>query len=145
MPAVFDKNGNLPSTLWLEFAAFERDFGFTETRKLLLEKAKRYFRILSELGCKEIIIAGSFVSDKPAPGDIDLCVDITSIDYPRLKRDFQELLKVSGIDSIKKNHQVHFALFFDFGSYELLDFFKKDRNDFPRGLVHVSLDFFKKL
>ena len=99
-----------------------------------------FLKILKSLGCTNVYIAGSFVSNKEFPNDIDLCVDITNIDYRKLIKEFPELLQPKGIEKIRKEDSVHFALFFDFGSTELLDWFRKDRDDNPRGLVKIYLN-----
>lgn len=140
MSIKFDKNGNLQETKILAYGEFEKLFGFNESRKEKLKRVLLFLKILKSLGCTNVYIAGSFVTSKEFPNDIDLCVDITNIDYKSLKNDYSEWLSEKGIEKIKKEHKVHFALFFDLGYPELLDWFKKDRDDNPRGLVKIYLN-----
>ncbi|MEO5947069.1 MAG: hypothetical protein ABIP79_09650 [Chitinophagaceae bacterium] len=134
-----DKNGNLRETKILSYEEFKKVFGFNESRKEKLKRVLLFLKILKSFGCTNVYVAGSFVSSKEFPNDIDLCVDITNIDYRKLAKEYPELLQVKGIEKIRNEHNVHFALFFDFGSTELLDFFKKDREDNPKGLVKIYL------
>ncbi|MCX6316367.1 MAG: hypothetical protein NTW29_03705 [Bacteroidetes bacterium] len=115
-------------------------FGGNESRKEKLETLLIFLKILKSLGCNNVYVVGSFVTNKEHPNDIDICVDITYVDYVKLKKEYPELLHHKGIDQLKKEHKIHFALFFDFASYELLDYFKKDRDDNARGLVKIYLN-----
>ena len=136
----FDKNGNLRETKTLTYGEFEKEFGFNESRTDKLKRVLLFLKILKSLGCASVYIAGSFVTSKEFPNDIDLCVDATNIDYLKLTKEYPEFLQTKGIEKIKKEHSVHFAAFFDFGSTEILDWFKKDRDDNPRGLVKIYLN-----
>lgn len=136
---LFNKNGNLHETKTLAYGEFKKTFGFNESRK---EKAARlliFLRIFKSVGCRTVYIAGSFVSNKEFPNYIDLCVDLTGVDYGKLIKNYPEFFEPKGIEKIKKEHKIHFALFFDSFSSESLDWFKKDRNDNPRGLVKIYL------
>lgn len=136
----FDKMGNLEHAQTMTYGEFEKLFGFNEFRIEKLTRTLIFLKILQSLGCTNVYVAGSFVSKKEYPDDIDLCVDITNIDYKKLTKEYSEFLKPDGIEKIKKEHGVHFVLFFDFGSYEMLDWFRKDRDDNPRGLVKIYLN-----
>lgn len=140
MKIKFTKGGNLCDNQTLSYEGFQNLFGFNESRVEKIKRALIILKILKSLGCTNVYVVGSFVSKKEFPGDIDLCVDITNIDYQKLTKEYPEFLKPSGIEKIRTEHGVHFALFFDFGSYEMLDWFKKDRDDNPRGLVKIYLN-----
>lgn len=140
MTMKFDQNGNLHGTKHLDYGEFKKAFGTNESRKEKLKGVLLFLKVLKSLGCTNVYVAGSFVTNKEHPNDIDLCVDITDVDYVKLKKEYPELLQEKGIEKIRKEHKVHFALFFDFGSTELLDWFKKDRDDNPRGLVKIYLN-----
>ena len=139
MKIKFAKNGNLHDSQTLTYGEFKKAFGFNESR---IEKIKRiliFLKILKSLKCTSVYIVGSFVSIKEFPNDIDICVDATGIDYVELLKEYPDFLESKGIEKIKKEHYVHFAAFFDFGSPEILDWFKKDRDGNPRGLVKMYL------
>ena len=140
MRPKFTKNGNLHENQTFSYEEFKKTFGFNESRKEKLNRVLIFLKILKLLGCTNVYVVGSFVSNKEFPNDIDLCVDITGIDYRKLTKQYPELLQPKGIEKIRKEHNVHFALFFDFGSTELLDWFRKDRDDNLRGLVKIYLN-----
>lgn len=134
----FDKNGNLHENQTLSYGEFEKEFGFNESRKEKIKNVLLFLQIFSSFGCTNTYIAGSFVSNKEFPNDIDLCIDITGIDYLKLSKVYPEFLNQHGIEKIKKEHKVH-LIFFDADSLGYLDWFRKDRNNNPRGLVKIYL------
>ena len=140
MKIKFNQAGNLHENHTLTYAEFVKEFGFNESRIGKLKRLIIFLKILNSLGCTTVYIAGSFVTKKEFPNDIDLCVDITGIDYVKLKKQYPEFLEQKGIDKIIKEHKIHFALFFDFGSTEYLDWFRKDRDDNQRGLIKINLN-----
>lgn len=62
----------------------ERRFATNEKRKVLFEGFKRGVDSLMRAGCKTIFLDGSFVTDKPKPGDFDVCWDPTGVDEQEL-------------------------------------------------------------
>lgn len=141
---VFDRNGNLKETISVTLRQFEKIFGTNESRREKLKDLIYFLRLLWNLGCKEVYIAGSYITQKKLPNDIDVCVDMTYINFEMLKKAKPEFLSDRGIEKIRKEHKIHFVLFFDFASYELLEFFRKDRDDNLRGLVKINLNDFQE-
>ena len=139
MRIKFDKNGNLHETTILAYGEFEKVFGFNESRKEKLKRVLLFLKILKSLGCTNVYVTGSIVTNKEFPNDIDLCIDITNIDYKRVAKEYPELLPTKGIQKIKNEYKVH-LIFYDAGCLEYLDWFKKDRDDNPRGLVKIYLN-----
>jgi predicted nucleotidyltransferase len=136
----FDQNGNLVETIVLSYGKFKKEFGFNEIRKSRIKTLLLFLRIFRSLGCTNVYVVGSMVSDKQFPGDIDICIDATHIDYRKLLKEYPEFLESSGIAAIQREHKVHFAAFFDAGSHEILSWFRKDRDGNPRGLVKIFLN-----
>lgn len=62
----------------------EQRFATNETRRTLFEGFRRAVDALLKAGCKAIYLDGSFVTDKPEPGDFDGCWDPTGVDSSRL-------------------------------------------------------------
>jgi len=139
MRKKFNQHGNLHENHILTYEELINEFGFNESRKEKIKRLLIFLKILKSLGCTDVYIAGSFVSKKDFPNDIDVCVDATNINYLKLTKEYPEFLQTTGIEKIRQEHQVHFAAFFDFGSAEILDWFRKDRDDNPRGLVKINL------
>jgi len=144
MRLKFDQHGNLHQNHLLTYEELVKEFGSNKSRKEKLERLLLFLKILKSLGCLEIFIVGSFVSNKELPNDIDICVDATNLDYIKLTKEYPEFLQTKGIEKIRKEHHVHFVAFFDFGSTEILDWFRKDRDDNPRGLVKINLNDIKR-
>jgi len=58
----FDENGNLPPGIyWASWEEILNKFGYTEHRRKLIDGLHKGITALSEVGCKEIYIDGSFV------------------------------------------------------------------------------------
>jgi hypothetical protein len=136
----FNQDGNLHETIQLSFGDFKLQFGINKSRIEKIERLLIFLKLFKSFGCNNVYIVGSFITSKEFPNDIDLCVDITNVDYKKLAKGYPELLSAKGIKKIKDEHKIHLPLFFDFGSTELLDWFRKDRDDNPRGLVKIYLN-----
>lgn len=85
MIPAFDARGNLPPGIhfagWPEFAA---RFGQTARRRFLLTGLKAALRALQTAGCPLVYVDGSFVTNKPAPGDFDACWSVEGVQPERL-------------------------------------------------------------
>jgi hypothetical protein len=135
----FNQNGNLRQSITLSYETFKKQFGFNEFRKEKIEHLLIFLKIFQSLGCTNVYIVGSFVSNKEHPADIDFCVDSSHLNYLRLSKEYPEFLQPGGIEKIKKEHKCHLALMFDTSCIEYLDWFKKDKNDKYRGIVRIHL------
>lgn len=70
----FDENGNLPPGIhWATWEEFVDRFGTTPRRLRMIEGLKTAIEQLQSAGCQTIYIDGSFVVNKPNPGDFDAC------------------------------------------------------------------------
>ena len=139
MQWVFDKNGNLPSNIQLGFAEFRHAFGFTEGRRRKIANLLILLKLLRKFGCHEVRVAGSFASTKQNPNDIDICVNITFLDYYAFKRNFPFFFTTSGIKKYKTQQKVDVGMFFDNYDLNFLSFFEKDRENNSKGLVIIPL------
>jgi hypothetical protein len=71
-------------------------FAANDARKAQYEGFARGAEILRRAGCSSLFLDGSFVTDKPNPGDFDACWDPTGVDVARLDPvllDFNDLRK----------------------------------------------------
>ena len=59
-------------------------FAFNAWREALFAGFKRAYRALEQAGCRAVYLDGSYVTDKPHPGDFDVCWDPTGVDPSRL-------------------------------------------------------------
>jgi hypothetical protein len=62
----------------------EQRFATNPKRKKLFEGLKAGILALRAAGCREVFLDGSFISEKPEPGDFDACWDPTGVDASKL-------------------------------------------------------------
>jgi hypothetical protein len=62
----------------------ERCFATNQTRKDIYDGFRRGVQVLKIAGCKIVFLDGSFVSDKPDPGDFDACWEPAGVDVRKL-------------------------------------------------------------
>ncbi len=139
MKVKFNSQGNLHATVAMTYAEFSEAFGFNEYRKKKIEQALVIIKIFRSLGCKRVLVTGSFLSKKEEPNDIDLCLDETGIDYLKMLRDYPQYLEPKGIAEIKKNYQCDLAVIFKPTVEDHLKIFKTDRQGHARGFIELDL------
>lgn len=135
----FNKDGNLSQNLNLSFREFKEAFGYNAHRNRLIEAVFDLLKALKKYGTISVYIAGSFVTNKEKPGDLDLCWDITGLHYKECKKDYPEFFNEAGIERLRLATGIHIACIFDSYSTDILDWFQFDRNGKKRGWVKISL------
>jgi hypothetical protein len=135
------KSGLLPTgfhhATWEEF---EEKFAINQHRQVLLKELRKGLTILKSFGCNEIYIGGSFVTDKPKPGDIDVCFNSTFMNLSKIKKNNPEFFdSKKGSYLQKKKFGCEFFPFDNFDTY-FIDFFSFSRLGEPKGLVKIYLD-----
>jgi hypothetical protein len=68
-------------------AELARRFGSTRERRRLLEQLRRTLPQLRRMGIREVVVAGSFLTQKPAPRDLDLLYRIDRARPPQVGPD----------------------------------------------------------
>lgn len=138
-------NGNLPegehTGTWDEV---QRQFGFTARPRLLLQGLQEGLDILSRCGCSTAWLDGSFVADKPDPGDFDCCWDYSGVDIAALKQDHPEFFDFRHLRRAQKERfggeffLAHIPA--DLSGTAFLDFFQIDKYTGERkGIVRLDL------
>jgi len=88
IPGSVDVNGiwNLlpPGVHLATLEEIEQRFATNEKRRTLFEGFRRAVDALRQAGCTTIHLDGSFVTDKPEPGDFDACWDPAGVDPAKL-------------------------------------------------------------
>lgn len=85
MVPAFTSSGLLPAGIHpVTWPELEAHFGFSSRRQRLLEGLKRGLEALSQAGCRTLYLDGSFASAKVAPGDFDLCWELSGVDPDQL-------------------------------------------------------------
>lgn len=88
----FDHVGKLPPGIyWVTWKELGIRFGGTPRRRQLLTGLKMALVLLKKAGCRSVYIDGSFVTQKPEPGDIDVCWAIEGVDPVLLDPVFLDL------------------------------------------------------
>ena len=118
----------------------ERRFGTSDRRRELLDGIRRGCEELRAAGCTVVYLDGSYVTDKPVPGDFDLCWDPTDVDAEKID---PVLLDFS--DRRKRQKLKYGGEFFPSsaradGSRTFVDFFQIDKHTGKqKGLLRIRL------
>jgi hypothetical protein len=139
-----DPDGKLPPGIhactWEEFVA---RFGTTPHRLRLIAGLKVAMAQLRDANCQTVYIDGSFVTHKLIPGDFDACWEATGVDMNQLKTIAPTLLNFANKRAAQKAQ--YGGEFFPAGwpadstGKLFLDFFQKDRDGNPKGIISIDL------
>lgn len=139
-------NGNLvPGEHEMNWDDFVGLYGFNTHRKHLISGLKIAINILKKHGCKEIYIDGSFTNIKnPAPNDYDGCWNPDKVDLGKLIADCPCFIDIrpprKGQKALFRGELFPSTTPVSPGAREtMLDFFKKDRDGNPKGIVKIPL------
>ena len=92
----FSASGNLPpgihAATWDEF---KNKFGQSTHRQFLIDGLRDALSILSQCKCDLAYIDGSFVTEKNAPNDYDMCWSLTNVDSKLLQSIGKDLIDFS--------------------------------------------------
>lgn len=93
------------------------------------------------MGCRTVYIDGSFVTTKEKPGDFDGCWDPEGVDFDRLAGSV--LLNFENQRAAQKS-RFRGEMFLsntraDAAGALFLDFFQKDQDGYPKGIVALDL------
>lgn len=135
---TFNSTGNLHKNVELSLEELKKHFGTNAGRLKKIETALLFFKLFSTCGCTTVYIGGSFVSTKKHPEDIDLCFDLTYIDYKQLESVFPDFFDFNKIGEIRRNLECH-ILYFDNNTPYFFQMLQEDRSGHLKGLVKVSL------
>lgn len=121
-------------------ADVEKTFSINDTRRRLFSGMRRAFTALRLAGCRTVYVDGSFVTEKPKPGDYDVCWDPSGVNPKKLDPVFLDFS-----DMRSKQKQQFGGEFFPFGvdagtGKTFLEFFQNDRfTGQPKGILSVDL------
>ena len=141
----FDENGNLLLGIhWATWEEFVDRFGTTPRRLRMIEGLKTAMEQLQSAGCQTIYIDGSFVTNKPNPGDFDACWDSDGVDINYLESIAPTLYKFAQKRAEQKAmyRGEIFPSNYPANSYGItyLDFFQFDtRTDAHKGIIAIDL------
>jgi hypothetical protein len=125
-------------------AEVEAVFGWNARRRQLLQRMTNAFHDLHAMGCPRVWLDGSYVTDKPEPGDYDAVYEHSGMDQAALKVALPELFdRAAGRPQMKARFGGDlFPNVVEAASSRLfVDFFQLDR-DYPgerKGIVTIDL------
>jgi hypothetical protein len=144
MSLQFNANGNLPSGIHtLTLTETNSLLVFNERRKNLFSGFQRACIPLQQAGCQRVYIGGSFATSKEFPGDFDACWDTNNVNFQVLKDIEPVLLDLSNNCAAQKAKFGGELFPADKPTYlsgaTHLDFFQKDRDGNPKGIISIIL------
>lgn len=140
----FNADGNLSQGIHiLNLTEIKSLLVFNERREDLFNGFIRAWSSLQQAGCLKIYIGGSFATNKEFPGDFDACWDTTNVDFRILIEIEPILLDLSNNCAAQKAKFGGELFPADKLTYlsgiTHLDFFQKDRDGKPKGIVSIQL------
>jgi hypothetical protein len=123
------------------FGEVKRRFATNERRESLHEGLVRGCRSLRSAGCAVVYLDGSYVTEKPTPGDFDVCWDPKGVDPNKLDPVLLDF------DDRRRNQKREYGgEFFPSsaradGSRTFVDFFRTDRDTGKeKGIIRIRLE-----
>ncbi len=128
-----------PGTHVMSWEECSFHFGFNEHRSKLLEGLLAALHNLRDAGCHSVLLNGSFVSQKEFPRDYDAVWYTVGVDGYLL-----DPVLLDFRDSRSAMKSKYFGELFPSGvmaapGIMFEDFFKTDRNNIPKGIIHIDL------
>lgn len=140
IPPIDPSTGYLPPGLhdasWADLAP---RFAANSHRTFLLSGFERACRSFAGAGCQTILLDGSFVSTKELPSDYDAAWEISGVDPDLLDPVLLEFSNKRA--AMKAKYGGEFFPASAYASVNVLyrDFFQKDRNGVPKGVLLLQL------
>jgi len=117
----------------------EYRFATSERRKRLYSGFREGVMALRRVGCREIFLDGSFVTEKDNPGDFDVCWDPIGVDTAKLDPIFLDFS-----EGRKKQKEMFHGEFFPTsclaeGKHFFFDFFQIDKyTGIAKGIICIE-------
>ena len=119
----------------------KKRFAITEKRKTLYSGLLKACISLQTANCKVIFLNGSYVTEKPDPGDFDLCWDPTNVNENKLDPVFLDF------SNLRKNQKLKFGgEFFPSsvkadGTHTFIEYFQIDKyTGLKKGIIRIQLN-----
>lgn len=123
---------------WLEC---EQRFVWTKRRIELFDGLVEGCALLAHAGCKLVYLDGSFATDKPEPGDFDVCWDARGVNAALLDPVFLDFSNEREAQKLRFGGEffpTHFAA--TPGGITYLEFFQRVKyTTIPKGIVELEL------
>jgi len=118
----------------------ESRFATSEHRKRLFSGFREGVIALRKAGCRKIFLDGSFVTEKPIPGDFDVCWDHTGIDHTKLDPVFLDFANRRKKQKERFHGEFFPAHLLADGKHVFLDFFQIDKyTGNAKGIIFMNI------
>jgi hypothetical protein len=119
----------------------EERFGWNAQRQSLLIGLKSLLEELARAGCSRVWLNGSFVTDKPNPGDFDLVWDPDAVDLSKVDQVLQDLDPPREAQKRKYSGDILPNVVEGGSGMPFLEFFQQDSvTGQARGIVGLQLE-----
>jgi hypothetical protein len=110
------------------------------TRKTLFDGFKQGAQALKNAGCRTIYLDGSFVSEKPYPGDYDVCWEPLGVDVSKLDPVFLDFSNKRQKQKLKYRGEFFPSNFKADGVLSFVEYFQKDKfTGKSKGIIRIQL------
>jgi hypothetical protein len=115
-------------------------FATNKKRKNLYKGLVRACKALQNAGCVVIYLDGSYVTDKPLPGDFDVCWDPTNVNTNKLDPVFLDFSDHRKNQKIKYGGEFFPSSVRADGVHTFLEFFRIDKETgSEKGIIRIRL------
>jgi hypothetical protein len=140
IPAIDPRTGYLPPGLYqAPWAEIPSAFGKNSHRTALMNGLLLALINLAGAGCHLVLLDGSFVSVKPLPQDYDAAWEPYGVDPFRLDPVLLDFTNGRAAMKAKYGGEFFPASWHAAAGVLYRDFFQKDRNGVPKGVVQIDL------
>lgn len=140
IPMIDPATGYLPAgvhdALWAEISAH---FSGNTHREGLLDGLLRALSNLAGAGCQSVLLDGSFVTLKVLPNDYDAAWEPRGVDPFRLDPVLLDFNNARAAMKAKYRGELFPASWPAAAGILYRDFFQRDRNGVPKGVVQINL------
>lgn len=143
----YQPNGNLAIGIHvMEWAEFKETFGYNETRNGILVGMAIALAALKKHGCLRVFMDGSFVTTKEEPGDFDGCWNPDGVNIAELIKELSCFMDLraprNSQKTLFKGEIFPSTVPADNKGSTFLEFFQKDRDETPKGIIQINLNSF---
>ena len=118
----------------------ERRFANSSHRRSLFDGFRRAVEALKYAGCSTVYLDGSFVTEKPIPGDFDACWDESGVDVNRLDRVLLDFKNKRRAQKKKYMGELLLVSMSAMPGKVFMDFFQTDRHTGEaKGMLRIRL------
>ena len=129
-----------PGVHYATLGEVEIRFATSEHRKHLFSGFKEGVKALRNAGCRKVFLDGSFITEKPIPGDFDVCWDYIGVDDSKLDPVFSDFKDRRKKQKERFHGEFFPASFLADGKHFFFDFFQIDKyTGNAKGIICIDI------